>query len=46
MSRLLVAISFHIDPELLQAINDNVKGDSQSEKLRLCIREGYKHLRR
>jgi len=41
MSRLLVSTSICIDPDLLQAINDNVKGKNQSERIRLCIQEGY-----
>jgi hypothetical protein len=46
MPRLKVGVQFYIDPTLLEAINDNVKANSQSEKLRLCVTEGYKRLKR
>ena len=46
MPRLLVGTNFSIDPELLAKINENIKGKTQSEKLRLCVQEGYKHVRK
>lgn len=46
MSRRLVQISVSLDPDLLQAINDNIHGKTQNERLRLCISEGYNVLKR
>jgi spermidine synthase len=46
MARLLVGVGVNIDPELLEAINTHVKAKSQSERLRLCITEGFKVLKR
>jgi hypothetical protein len=44
MTRLLVGISVGIDPELLAKINENIKGKTQSEKIRKCVEEGYVRL--
>jgi hypothetical protein len=41
MSRLLVAVSFSIDPDILTKINENVNGKSQSEKIRRVLELGY-----
>jgi hypothetical protein len=41
MPRLLVAVSFSIDPHLLQLINDTVNGKSQSEKIRRLLGLGF-----
>jgi hypothetical protein len=41
MSRLLVDVTFQIDPDLLKRINHDIYGKTQSEKLRRCVREGY-----
>lgn len=41
MPRLLVGISIYIDPTLLNAINENVNGKSQSEKIRRLLELGY-----
>jgi hypothetical protein len=46
MPRPLVQIPIGIDPDLLDAIIKNVKGDSRTEKLRLCITKGYELLKR
>jgi hypothetical protein len=46
MSRRLVQISFCVDPDTLQAINDHIKGKSQNERIRLCVEEGFKVLKR
>jgi metal-responsive CopG/Arc/MetJ family transcriptional regulator len=45
MSRRLVQIPVSLDLNLLDAIIKNVKGDSRSEKIRLCVQEGYEHLK-
>jgi hypothetical protein len=45
MPRALVQISLSLDPDNLQAINDNIKGKTQSEKLRKCVQEGYEQLK-
>lgn len=42
MPRLLVAVSFSIDPDLLTKINETVNGNSQSEKIRHVLELGYK----
>jgi hypothetical protein len=46
MPRLKVGVQLYIDPDQLQAINDNIHAKTQSEKLRLCIQEGYKVLKK
>jgi len=46
MQRLKVGVQFYVDPMLLQKIQDNIKGKSQSEKIRLCVQEGYQRLKR
>ena len=46
MPRLLVGISVNLNPELLQAINDNVNAKTQSERVGLCITEGFKVLKK
>jgi len=46
LPRPLVQIPIGIDPDLLDAIIKEVKGDSRTEKVRLCITEGYKVLKR
>jgi hypothetical protein len=46
MARLLVQIPIGIDPNLLEHILKDIEGDSRNEKLRLCIAEGYKVLKR
>jgi hypothetical protein len=46
LPRLLVAVSFSIDPDLLAKINRDIEGKTQSERLRLCVQEGYKLLKR
>jgi len=45
MSRRLVQISFCVDPDTLQAINDHIKGKSQNERIRKCVQEGYECLK-
>lgn len=42
----MVGVNFYVDPDLLQLINDNVKAKTQSERIRLCVQEGYEHLRK
>jgi hypothetical protein len=44
MQRHFVGITLYIDPELLQDVNDNIQGKTQTEKLRLCVQEGYERL--
>jgi len=46
MPRLLVGITVYLDPNMLEAINTRVNGKSQSEKIRKCVEEGFKVLRR
>lgn len=46
MPRPLVQIPISLDPDLLDRIVKDIKGDSRTEKLRLCITEGYKVLKR
>jgi len=41
MPRALVQISMCVDPDLLESINQNIKGKTQNEKLRRCVLEGY-----
>jgi hypothetical protein len=41
MPRRLVAVSFSLDPDMLQLINDSVNGKSQSEKIRRLLELGY-----
>jgi hypothetical protein len=41
MPRLLVAVSFSIDPDILAKINETVNGKSQSEKIRRILELGY-----
>jgi len=44
MPRLKVGVSFHIDPDLLDRINRDIPAKTQSERIRKCVEEGYKHL--
>ena len=46
MPHLKVSIQFYIDPIMLQKINDNINGKTQSERIRLCVQEGYDVLRK
>jgi hypothetical protein len=46
MARLLVGVSVNLDPELLAKINTNIKAKSQSERIRLCVEQGYEYLKR
>jgi metal-responsive CopG/Arc/MetJ family transcriptional regulator len=39
--RALVSITITIDPDLLMAINQNVDGKSQSERIRKILKKGY-----
>jgi hypothetical protein len=45
MPRLKVGVQVYLNPELLQAINDNVNAKTQSERIRLCVTEGYNRLK-
>jgi hypothetical protein len=42
--RALVSITITVDPDLIQQINDDVKGKSQSARIRKCVEIGYKQL--
>jgi hypothetical protein len=44
MQRHFVGVTLYINPTLLQSVNDNIKGKTQTEKLKLCVKEGYEHL--
>ena len=46
MPRLLVGITVNLDPDLLDCINREIYGKTQSEKIRLCVEEGFKLLKR
>lgn len=46
MPRRMVGVQFYIDPTLLEAINTHVKAKSQSERIRLCVEQGYERLKR
>jgi hypothetical protein len=45
MPKLLVQIPVSLDPNLLDAIIKDVKGDSRAEKLRKCVEQGYECLK-
>ena len=40
MPRLKVGVNFYVNPDILQFINDNVNGKSQSEKIRRVLELG------
>ena len=46
MTRPLVQIPVSLDLNLLDAIIKDVKGDSRTEKIRKCVEEGFKVLKR
>jgi hypothetical protein len=46
MPRLKVGVSFHVDPDLLDLINRNIPAKTQSERIRKCVEEGFKVLKR
>jgi hypothetical protein len=46
MPRALVQISICLPLNALQAINDQIEGKSQNERIRKCVLEGFKVLKR
>jgi hypothetical protein len=44
MPRLLVGITVYLDPDTLAKINEKIKAKTQSERIRLCVEEGYVRL--
>ena len=44
MARALVSITISVDPDLIQQINDDVEGKSQSARIRKCLEKGYETL--
>jgi len=45
MARALVSITISVDPDLIQQINDDVEGKSQSAKFRKCLEKGLKAIK-
>jgi hypothetical protein len=45
MARALVSITISVDPDLIQQINDDVEGKSQSARIRKCLEKGYEAIK-